>query len=336
MKLDYKRAGVDIEKANLFIKSIKDVVGKTRRKGALGAIGGFGAFFDPQKANVKSPLLVSSCDGVGTKLKIAFLSDIHDTVGIDLVAMSVNDVICSGAEPLFFLDYIATGKMNAAVLKSVVSGISSGCRTAGCVLAGGETAEMPGMYKTGEYDLAGFCVGIVDQKKVIGASRVRVGNAVIGLASSGLHSNGFSLVRKVFSTVELKARAQDFLMPTRIYAKPLSALLKKFNQKNFGIRAAAHITGGGFFDKAVRVIPPGASMVLYKSAWTRPEVFVEIQHRSHLSDKEMYSTFNMGIGFVLVVEDSLKMSIVRQAARCGVKAMIIGEIVGGSGNVVIA
>ncbi len=216
MSLNYKKAGVDIEKANSFVDAIKGMVKKSDRAGVLGGIGGFGAFFDLAKFKIKDPVLVSSCDGVGTKLKIAISAGIHDTVGQDLVAMSVNDVLCSGAEPLFFLDYIATGKIDPHTLKSIVKGIVLGCKQANCSLVGGETAEMPGMYKAGDYDLAGFCVGLIDKKKILGKARVRIGDAVVGFASSGIHSNGFSLVRKIFSPEELHGRAHELLTPTGI------------------------------------------------------------------------------------------------------------------------
>ncbi|MFA5039063.1 MAG: phosphoribosylformylglycinamidine cyclo-ligase [Candidatus Omnitrophota bacterium] len=335
MTVNYKKAGVDIEKANLFVEDIKGILKKGQRPGVLGSIGGFGAFFDMSKVRCAQPVLVSSCDGVGTKLKIAIASGIHQTVGIDLVAMSVNDVLCSGAEPLFFLDYIATGKIEPQVLREIVKGVAEGCRLAHCALVGGETAEMPGMYKAGEYDLAGFCVGVVDKRKILGADRVVLGDAVIGLESSGLHSNGFSLVRKVFSSEELKGRAHDFLKPTRIYVKSVLSVLKKANASGFSIKAMAHITGGGFYDKAVRVVPPKNTMIIYKNAWARPEIFEEIQHHSGLDDKEMFKTFNMGIGMAVVVRDGAKMDVVRAFSRAGVKASIIGEIVNGVGGVAV-
>ena len=333
MSLNYKKAGVDITKANLFVDAIKGLAKKSKRAGVLGSIGGFGAFFEVANGKCKEPVLVSSCDGVGTKLKVASVAGIHDTVGIDLVAMSVNDVLCSGAAPLFFLDYIATAKIDMAVLKSVVKGIVEGCRQADCSLVGGETAEMPGMYKVGEYDLAGFCVGLVEKSKILGYHRVKMGDAVIGLESSGLHSNGFSLVRKIFSPEELHGRAHEFLTPTRIYVKPVLRLIKKFDP---GIKAMAHITGGGFYDKAVRAVPKNMTMIIYKNAWQRPEVFQELQDRGNIDDKEMFKTFNMGIGMVMVVRDALKMDVVREAARYGLKAHIIGEMVSGVGGVAIA
>lgn len=335
MGLNYKKAGVDIDKANLLVDVIKGMIKTSHRPGVLGGVGGFGAFFDLSASRLKNAILVSSCDGVGTKLKIAFLADIHNTVGIDLVAMSVNDVLCSGAEPLFFLDYLATGKVEAAVYKEIIKGIVEGCRQARCALIGGETAEMPGMYKAGEYDLAGFCVGVVDKHKVLGAHRVKLGDAVIGLESSGLHSNGFSLVRKIFTPVELKARAHEFLTPTRIYVKPVLTAVKKFNDKNFWIKAIAHITGGAFYDKASRIVPKDTTMILYKNAWHRPEIFTEMQDRAKIEEKEMFKTFNMGIGMILTVKDSMTMDVVREFSRQGLKSCVIGEMVSGVGGVAI-
>ncbi len=335
MSLNYKRAGVDIDKANLFVDGIKGLIQKSQRREVMGGIGGFGAFFDLAKTRYKDPVLVSSCDGVGTKLKIAIAARIHHTVGIDLVAMSVNDVLCSGAEPLFFLDYIATGKIEPSVLKDVVRGIAEGCRQAHCALVGGETAEMPGMYKSGDYDLAGFCVGIVERKKILSSTRVALGDAVIGLESSGLHSNGFSLVRKAFTPLELRARAQEFLKPTRIYVKPVLSVLKAFNATSCNVKALAHITGGAFYDKAGRAVPPKTTMIIYKNAWARPPIFEELQHLGKIDEKEMFRTFNMGIGMVVVVRDAAKMDIVRAFSRHGVKAAIIGEIVSGVGGVAV-
>ncbi|MFH1692140.1 MAG: phosphoribosylformylglycinamidine cyclo-ligase [Candidatus Omnitrophota bacterium] len=335
MGLSYKRAGVDTVKAGAFVESIKELVHSGLGAQSQASIGGFGACYDLAGAKHKNPMLVSSCDGVGTKLKIAIASGIHDTVGIDLVAMSVNDVLCTGAKPLFFLDYIATGKVKPPVLKDVVKGVIAGCREADCLLVGGETAEMPGMYKPGDYDLAGFCVGIMDRSKVLGAKRVGMGDAVIGLSSSGLHSNGFSLVRKVFSVVELKSRASELLTPTRIYVKPVLKGLAQFNAKNCNIKAIAHITGGGFYEKALRVVPAHMTMIIYKNAWVAPEIFSEIQQRGKMNDKEMFRTFNMGIGMILVVKDKIKMDVVRAFSRYGVKSYLIGEIVSGVGSVTV-
>lgn len=333
MAINYKKAGVDIEKANLLLDVFKRMVAKSKRPGVLGSIGGFGAFFDMSAIKCKNPVLVSSCDGVGTKLKIAISTGIHHTVGIDLVAMSVNDVLCSGAEPLFFLDYVACAKIDSAVLKDVVSGVVAGCKEACCALVGGETAEMPGMYKPGDYDLAGFCVGVVEKTKILGLARVKLGDAVIGLKSDGLHSNGFSLVRKIFSPEELKARAEDFLKPTRIYVKPVLNVIRKFNSGGFGIKAIAHITGGAFYDKVPRIVPKNATMIIYKNAWGRQEIFQEIQDRAKMDEKDLFKTFNMGIGMVMVVKDSIKMDVVRTLSKSGVKSYIIGEMVSGAGGV---
>ena len=335
MGTNYKKAGVDIDRANLLVETFKQLVKKSPRRGVMGSLGGFGACFDMSVLKYKSAVLVSSCDGVGTKLKIAIAADIHNTVGIDLVAMSVNDVLCCGAEPLFFLDYIATGKIEASVLKEVVQGVVTGCREARCALVGGETAEMPGMYKPGDYDLAGFCVGIVEKTKILGQMRVKMGDAVIGLESSGLHSNGFSLVRKIFSPEELKGRASEFLKPTRIYVVPVLRLLEKYNVRDFGVKAIAHITGGAFYDKVPRIVPKHTTMIIYKNAWAKPEVFQEIQDKIKLDDKEMLRTFNMGIGMVLVVKNRLKMDMIRTLSRIGVKSHIVGEIVNGVGGVAV-
>ncbi len=287
MKTTYKDAGVDILKAEKFVSFI-------RKKTSLDSM--FGGLF-PLKNCQKNSFLVSSADGVGTKLKIAFDSGIHDTVGIDLVAMNVNDILCRGAKPLFFLDYIAVGKIELQVLKEVLSGIVAGCDQAGCSLIGGETAEMPDFYKPGEYDLSGFCVGIVEKKKVLPKTKkIKKGDLVIGIASSGLHSNGFSLVRKVFSKKELVKRAKEFLTPTRIYVGPILKLLEDLQVKQI-----AHITGGGFFLKAVKGLPPSLGIKIYRQNWELPFIFKEIQQRAKLTDEEMFSTFNMGIGLTVIV-----------------------------------
>lgn len=335
MGWSYKKAGVDTVKAGAFVESIKELVQKGLGAQSQASIGGFGACYDLAGIKHKNPMLVSSCDGVGTKLKIAIASSIHDTVGIDLVAMSVNDVLCTGARPLFFLDYIATGKVKPHVLKDVIKGVVEGCKQSNCLLVGGETAEMPGMYKPGDYDLAGFCVGIIDRKQVLGVKRVTMGDAVIGLSSSGLHSNGFSLVRKIFSAVELKSRASELLTPTRIYVAPVLKALDKFNAKDCAIKAIAHITGGGFYEKAVRIVPQNMTMIIYKNAWGCPEIFSELQQRGNMNDKEMFKTFNMGVGMVLVVKDKIKMDVVRAFSKYGIRSYLIGEIVSGVGSVTV-
>jgi len=320
-KLTYKKAGVDIAEGQRFVERIIPFVQSTKRKGVVGKIGGFGGFFNPP-SHYRRPLLVSSTDGVGTKLKLAVLLDKHDTVGIDLVAMSVNDVVTTGAEPLFFLDYISTGKIDRKKLVDVVRGIARGCRTAGCALIGGETAEMPDIYKKSDYDLAGFCLGVVEKEKVIDGSSVKAGDAIIGLASSGLHSNGFSLVRKLFSRKELKAKwGRELLKPTKIYVKPILALAKGCR-----LKAVAHITGGGFYDNIPRSLPKGLTACIKKNSWPVPSVFKEIQQRAGLNAREMFRTFNMGIGMVLVIGKKDANGIKNKLTGLKAKSFIIGEV----------
>ncbi|MEA3560412.1 MAG: phosphoribosylformylglycinamidine cyclo-ligase [Candidatus Omnitrophota bacterium] len=327
--LTYKKSGVDIDKANLFVGKLRKIIKSTKRKGVLGQIGSFGGFFDISRG-YKNPILVSSSDGVGTKLKIAFLANKHDTVGIDLVAMNVDDCLCSGAEPLFFLDYIAIGKINQPVLVDVVKGIARGCRSAGCALLGGETAEMPDFYKAGEYDLSGFCVGIVEKGQIIDGSRIRTGDKVIGLVSSGLHSNGYSLVRKLFSKKELKVRSKEFLKPTRIYTKPVLSLLKNKDYRT-SLTGIIHITGGGFIDNIPRVIPRGMSVEVYKDSWQVPAIFLEIEKRAGLDIYQMFRTFNMGVGMVLIVRKNKVEEIVGYLKkRFRLTSWVIGEVVKGS------
>ncbi len=329
-QITYKTAGVDIDKANALIKDYKRFSDSTKIKGVVSDVGSFGGLFQPDIKRFKNPILVSSTDGVGTKLKVAFLADKHDTVGIDLVAMSANDILCSGAEGLFFLDYIATGKIRSSVLRDIVKGIARGCKEAGYALIGGETAEMPGMYKEGEYDLAGFGVGIADRNKVIDGRTVKKGDTVIGLASSGLHSNGFSLVRKVFNTSELKRYAGELLKPTKLYAKGILALKTKVS-----IKGIANITGGAFYDKIPRIIPSGMAIEIDKYAWHVPAIFSTIQKKGNIEDREMYRTFNMGIGMVIVVSKNDVDKSVRVLKQNGVKAYVIGGVVKGSREVVI-
>ncbi|HVO32736.1 MAG TPA: phosphoribosylformylglycinamidine cyclo-ligase, partial [Elusimicrobiota bacterium] len=262
------------------------------------ALGGFAAAFDPKAAGYSDPIILATTDGVGTKLKIAFLANRHDTVGIDLVAMNVNDLLCCGARPLFFLDYFACGKLNVGVAEKVIKGIVDGCRQSECALLGGETAEMPGFYEPGEYDLAGFAVGVVDKSKVIDGRTVRAGDILLGIPSSGIHSNGYSLVRKVIPERELRRRWREFLTPTTIYWKPLKPFL---GLRKPLIKAMAHITGGGFIDNIPRVVPDGLQVRVTAKSWPIPELFLEIQRRSGLPDHEMFRTLNMGIGLVLVV-----------------------------------
>jgi phosphoribosylformylglycinamidine cyclo-ligase len=288
MMITYKKAGVDVDAGDALVNRIKKM---------SPLIGGFAGLYPLPKGR-KEPLLVGCTDGVGTKLKIAFLADQHNTVGIDLVAMNVNDLICCGARPLFFLDYFACGKLDVDVAENVVKGIVNGCQQSFCTLLGGETAEMPGFYAEGEYDLAGFAVGVVDKSKVIDGRKVRPGDIVLGVPSSGLHSNGYSLVRKVFTEAELKRRWKEFLEPTRIYVKPIWPLIER---KTPVLKAIAHITGEGFIGNIPRVIPKGLQVCITARSWPVPELFHEIQSRAGLPDHEMFNTLNMGIGLVLVV-----------------------------------
>ncbi|MFC1698827.1 phosphoribosylformylglycinamidine cyclo-ligase [Candidatus Omnitrophota bacterium] len=335
-RVTYKQAGVDVNKAEAFVRQIKPLVKSTQRPGWLGNIGSFGGFFQLPK-RYKNPILVSSSDGVGTKLKLAFASGIHQTVGIDLVGMNVNDCLCCGAEPLFFLDYIATGKLQQKVLVEVIRGIAAGCRQANCALIGGETAEMPDFYKPGEYDLSGFSLAVVEKNKIIDGSRIRPKDQVIGLASSGLHSNGFSLLRKVFSQKELNQRAREFLTPTRIYAKPVLSLIRdtQYAQPNT-IKGIAHITGGAFIDKIPRIIPAGLAVEICKNSWPIPAVFQEIKQRAGLVPREMFRTFNMGVGMVLVVSPKHSQRIIRALKqKFKLQSWIIGQIVRGQREVLI-
>ncbi len=330
MGLTYKKAGVDIRKANVFVDKIKKYTGLTARPGAAGSIGGFGGIFDLKAAGYKDPILVSSTDGVGTKLKIAFLVNKHDTVGIDMVAMNVNDVLTTGAEPLFFLDYIATGKIDKKALVDVVKGIADGCRQAGCALIGGETAEMPAFYKKGEYDLAGFCVGAVEKSRIIDGSGMKIGDIVVGLESSGLHSNGYSLVRKIFSRAELKAFAEELLKPTRIYVKPVLELKRKIK-----INGIAHITGGAFLEKIPRIVPKDKRLVIVKGSWAVPGIFTLIQAKGKVAEKEMFRTFNMGLGMVIVISPKDFMAAKKVFDGYGIKSWVVGSIEKGRGEVKI-
>lgn len=329
-RVTYRSAGVDIGKANALVADYKRFASRTKRGGILSGIGSFGALFRPAFRFYRDPILVSSTDGVGTKLKIAFLADRHDTVGIDLVAMSANDILCSGAAGLFFLDYIATGKVRSGVLRDVVRGIAIGCREAGYALVGGETAEMPGFYRDKEYDLAGFGVGMVDKKNLIDGSRISNGDAVIGLASSGLHSNGYSLVRKVFDSRQIRARSAELLEPTRIYCKAVLYL-----KNHLPVKGIAHITGGAFYDKIPRIIPRGKAMEIYKKTWRIPRIFLDIQKAGNIEDREMFRTLNMGIGMVVVVSKGDVDRAQSLLANNGVESYVIGKIVKGNREVII-
>ena len=320
--LTYKLSGVDIDQAEVFIKKIKPLIKSTRRAEALSSIGGFGGLFRFAKKRYADPVLVSSTDGVGTKLKIAQAVNAHTTVGIDLVAMNVNDILCCGAEPLFFLDYIACGKLKPVVLTDVVRGIAAGCKQAGCALIGGETAEMPGMYACDEYDLAGFTVGVVERRSIIDGSRIKAGDTVIGIQSSGLHSNGFSLVRRVFSKAEIRKYKKELLEPTRIYVKPVLSLLKKCD-----IHGIAHVTGGAFYEKVPRILPQGVSLFIIKGSWPVPKIFRDIQRRGDIQDREMYRTFNMGVGMVLVVSPRSVARAQNILSGHGLQSWVIGDAV---------
>jgi len=334
--LTYKKSGVDIKKASLFKRQIKTLVKKSFSKEVLRDIGSFGGFFRFPKEKYKDPVLVSSSDGVGTKLKIAVLADKHDTVGIDAVAMNVNDILCTGAEPLFFLDYLACGKLKPGVLFDVVKGINNGCIQAGCSLIGGETAEMPGMYNPGDYDLAGFCVGVVERKNIIDGSKILAGDVVIGLESNGLHSNGFSLVRKVFSKDELIKMSNELLKPTRIYVKPVLSLLRTTNYElRTVIKGIAHITGGAFYDKIARILPKNVNVFIYKDSWPVPKIFRLLQKKGNITDKEMYHTFNMGIGMVLIAKQKAVREIISRLTKLNLKSWVIGEVVKGKKQVEI-
>lgn len=335
-RLNYKKSGVDIQKANLFKKGIKPLLRKSFRPEVLKDIGGFGSLFKFPKEKYQDPVLVSSSDGVGTKLKIAVLANKHDTIGIDAVAMNVNDILCTGAETLFFLDYIAYSKLDSGVLVDVVKGINNGCIQAGCSLIGGETAQMPGMYKDGDYDVAGFCVGVVEHKNIIDGSKIAVGDVIVGLESNGIHSNGYSLVRRVFSESELKRMSAELLKPTRIYVKPvLDLLYAKRYPLTAKIKGIAHITGGAFYDKIARILPDNVNVRIDKDSWAVPKIFRLIQNKGNIEDKEMYHTFNMGVGMVLIVESSSARVVISKLAEFKLKSWVIGEIVKGKKEVKI-
>ena len=333
----YRDAGVDIDAGDELVDRIKPLVRSTFRPEVLTDLGGFGGLFGFQAGKYKEPVLVSGTDGVGTKLKIAFMMDKHDTVGIDLVAMCVNDIAVSGAEPLFFLDYFATGKLSVTKAQAVVSGVAEGCRQAGCALIGGETAEMPSFYPEGEYDLAGFAVGAVDRPKIIDGRHIVPGDAVIGLASSGLHSNGYSLVRRVLfeqAKLTIASRLADLdgsigevlLTPTRIYAKQILALVEAFPMKGI-----AHITGGGITENLPRVFPKGVRARITRTAWSVPPVFDVISRLGRIERDEMSRVVNMGIGLILVVSPDSVSGVLSRASSLGDRGWQIGEIVSSTG-----
>lgn len=337
--MDYREAGVDVEVGRAFVEGIRNLVHSTHRPEVIGGFGGFsGCFALP--TGFQEPVLVSGTDGVGTKLKLAFLLNTHHSVGIDLVAMSVNDVLTVGAEPLFFLDYLATGKLNPQQLSEVVAGISQGCKQAGCALLGGETAEMPGFYKSGEYDLAGFCVGIVEKSQMLDGSQVQVGDVAIALASRGVHSNGFSLVRKIVDEstfnwsdsldfTEGKSLGETFLTPTRIYVKPVLGARKA----GLEIHGMAHITGGGLPENLPRCLGEGQSIQINLNSWSMPPIFHWLADTASVNPSAMFNTFNMGIGFVLLVPPNRVEQAISWFTSQDIEAFAIGEVIRGSGKV---
>lgn len=327
--LSYRDAGVDIEAGNALVDRIKPHAAKTHRPGVMAGLGGFGSLFELPLDRYRHPVLVSGTDGVGTKLRLAIESGIHDTIGIDLVAMCANDIAVLGAEPLFFLDYYATGKLDVDVAASVVSGIAEGCLQAGAALVGGETAEMPSMYEEGDYDLAGFCVGVVEKDRILDGSNVAAGDQLIGLASSGPHSNGYSLIRKILERSGQSLR-DDFdgqtlgkalLAPTRIYVKSLLQLNEKIN-----IHALSHITGGGLLENIPRVLPENVKAVINTDGWQRPAIFDWLQEQGHVEDREMYRTFNNGIGMVIIVAADEVEAALQLLRNAGENASLIGQI----------
>ncbi len=328
----YADAGVDIQKADKFVSAIKKIADSTRRLGVMGEIGGFGGLFSVTFDDYERPVLVSATDGVGTKLKIAFLMKKHDTVGIDLVAMCVNDIAVQGAMPLFFLDYLSMSNLDTKIATEVITGIGKGCKEARCALIGGETAEMPGFYSEGEYDLAGFAVGIVDNDKIIDGSEIRVGNKVIGVASSGLHSNGYSLVRKIcFEVLKLKIEdtvpelgktlGEELITPTRIYSETIHNLTRDLPVLGF-----VHVTGGGIVNNLLRVIPKACQVRLERASWDVPPIFHFLQEAGKITDEEMMRTFNNGIGLIAMVPESDAQDVLERLNAMNEKAYVIGEI----------
>jgi phosphoribosylformylglycinamidine cyclo-ligase len=341
--LDYRQAGVDIEAGRTFVEKIRDSVARTHRLGVLGDLGGFGGCFE-LPTGYRQPVLVSGTDGVGTKLKIAQAANKHDSIGIDLVAMCVNDVLTSGAEPLFFLDYLATGKLEPDQLAEVVKGIADGCQMAGCALLGGETAEMPGFYGVGEYDAAGFCVAIAEKSEMLNGTQVNIGDVVIGLASSGIHSNGYSLVRKIIETkgynwggkLEISPETKDltlaevFLTPTQIYVKPVLAALKA----DLGIHGLAHITGGGLPENLPRCLGNGQAVQIVRDSWDIPAIFQWLQSEGEVPELDMFNTFNMGIGMAVVVAPEKVDEAITYFQSQGFTTNRIGEVITGERSLI--
>ena len=329
--LTYKDSGVDITKGNQLIEKIKPIAKSTIRPGVLAGLGGFGAMFEIPLDKYKNPVLISGTDGVGTKLKVAEMLKKHDTIGIDLVAMCVNDLIVQGAEPLFFLDYFATGSLNPEIATSVIEGIGEGCRQSGCALIGGETAEMPGMYNGEEYDLAGFCVGIVDKNQVIDGSKVNEGDHIVALGSSGPHSNGYSLIRKVLEKSTPSAEQLNSLIePTRIYVKSVLSLAN-----TLPVHAISHITGGGLLENIPRVLPDHLSAKLDSKSWSQPEIFKWLQKEGNIDSHEMYRVLNCGVGMVVIISKESSSQAIEHLSACGENAWLIGEVVHSKGEQVI-
>ncbi|HOW75077.1 MAG TPA: phosphoribosylformylglycinamidine cyclo-ligase [Candidatus Competibacteraceae bacterium] len=334
--LSYRDAGVDIDAGNRLVDRIKPHARRTQRPGVLGGLGGFGALFELPLDHYHQPILVSGTDGVGTKLKLALELNRHDTIGIDLVAMCVNDVLVVGAEPLFFLDYYATGKLNVDVAADVIKGIADGCEQAGAALVGGETAEMPGMYQDGDYDLAGFCVGVVEKAKIIDGSRIQPGDALLALASSGPHSNGYSLIRKILAVNHAKLDqpladgrplGEALLAPTRIYVKPVLKLLEALE-----VKAIAHITGGGLTENLPRVLPTGVKAIINPHSWQRPAIFHWLQQQGGVIETEMWRTFNCGVGMIVCVAAEQVDPALHLLREAGETAWRVGEIAIGEGE----
>lgn len=341
MSLTYKDAGVDKEAGYKQVQLIKGMIKKTHIPGVLSDIGGFAGLFQLDVKSFEEPVLVSGTDGVGTKLRLAFMMDKHDTIGEDCVAMCANDILCQGAKPLFFLDYIATGKLVPEKMASIVEGVSNGCIKAGCALIGGETAEMPGFYKDDEYDVAGFCVGVVDKKKIINGSRIKAGDQIIGLPSSGVHSNGFSLVRKiVFDKENIKIDqyveelgmtiGEELLKPTRIYTNPVYGMVEKFD-----IKGLSHITGGGFYENIPRMLPEGLTAHIDTTKINTPTIFKLLQQWGNIGLDEMYGTFNMGIGMVMAVDKNELKEIVEYLQNQNEDFVLLGEVEEGDKGVVL-
>ena len=329
--LTYKDSGVDITKGNQLIEKIKPIAKATLRPGVLAGLGGFGAMFEIPIDRYKNPVLISGTDGVGTKLMVAEMLNKHDTIGIDLVAMCVNDLIVQGAEPLFFLDYYATGSLNEEVATSVISGIGEGCIQSGCALIGGETAEMPGMYNGDEYDLAGFCVGIVEKNQIIDGSKVSAGDQIIALGSSGPHSNGYSLIRKVLEKSKPSSSQLDSLIePTKIYVKSILSLIQ-----NLSVHAISHITGGGLLENIPRVLPKHLAANLDQNSWELPQIFKWLQSEGNIDTMEMYRVLNCGVGMVVIVPKALSGEAIKILKSCGENAWLIGEVIDSEGEQVL-